>query len=144
MLRRFAILCALWLVSLGRPAMACKCLSSLQPCNQTSASDVVFIGTVESMEPVFLSRWNPFSQASMGSLNQAYIDAREHPSDASIARLKSAYRTAFPDFAADQQSRLQSAKTAARGGIPVLRGVRPRNAGAVQGENASQAPGRRR
>jgi hypothetical protein len=113
MVRRLAILCALWLVALGRPALACKCISSLEPCNQTGASDVVFIGTVESMEPVFLSRWNPSSQASMGSLNEAYIDARQHPSDESIARLKSAYRKAFPDLAADQQSRLQSAKTAA-------------------------------
>jgi len=113
MLRRFAISCVFWLVSLGRPALACKCISSLQPCNQTSSNDVVFIGTVESMEPVFLSRWNPSSQASMESLNQAYIDARQHPSDESIARLKSAYRKAFPDQAAEQQSRLQSAKTAA-------------------------------
>jgi hypothetical protein len=113
MLRRFAILCALWLVSLGRPALACKCIASLQPCNQTSSSDVVFIGTVESMEPVFLSRWNPSSQASMESLNEAYIDARQHPSDESIARLKSAYGKAFPDLAADRQSRLQTAKTAA-------------------------------
>jgi hypothetical protein len=101
------------MVSLGRPALACKCLSSLGPCNQTGSSDVVFIGTVESMEPMFLSRWNPSSQASMAPVNEAYIAAREHPSDESIARLKSAYRKAFPDMAADQEIRLQSAKTAA-------------------------------
>jgi hypothetical protein len=51
MLRRLAILCVLWLVSLAPRALACQCIGSLQPCNQTAASDVVFIGTVESMEP---------------------------------------------------------------------------------------------
>jgi hypothetical protein len=113
MLRRFAILCALWLIGLALPAPACKCISSLQPCNQTSASDTVFIGTVESVEPMFLSRWSPSNQASMESLNEAYIEARQHPSDKSIERLKDAYRTAFPDMAADQQERLQTVKTAA-------------------------------
>jgi Carboxypeptidase regulatory-like domain len=107
-----AICVALWSALFARPAMACKCLSVLQPCGQTSASDVVFIGTVESIEPMFLSRWNPSSPASMTSLNEAYIDARQHPSDASISRLKGAYRKAFPDLAGDLDSRLQSAKTA--------------------------------
>ena len=74
---------------------------------------MVFIGTVESMEPMFLSRWNTASQASMESLNAAYIDARQHPSDASLDRLKNAYRAAFPDLAADQQNRVETAKTAA-------------------------------
>jgi hypothetical protein len=113
MVRRIAFLCALWLAPFGRPALACKCLTSLQPCNQTSASDVVFIGTVEMMEPLFLSRWNLSSQASMESVNEAYIDARQHPSPESIDHLKNAYRKAFPDLAADQQDRLQAAKTAA-------------------------------
>ena len=113
MLRRLAILCVLWLVSLASPVLACQCISSLQPCNQTAASDVVFIGTVESMEPMFLSRWNPSNQASMQSLNEAYIEARRSPSDQAIERLKNAYRKAFPDMPADRQSRLQTAKTAA-------------------------------
>ena len=80
MVRRFAIVCALGLLPLCRPAPACKCIGSLSPCNQTGASDVVFIGTVESMDPTFLNRWNMSSQASMASVNEAYIDARQHPS----------------------------------------------------------------
>jgi hypothetical protein len=111
--RRFAIVCALWLMALAPPALACKCISALQPCNQTSATDAVFIGMVESIEPMFLSRWNASNQASMESLNEAYIEARQHPSDRSIEHLKNAYRQAFPDTAADQQERLQTAKTAA-------------------------------
>jgi hypothetical protein len=112
MVRRSAIALALWLVPFAHPVLACKCLSVLQPCGQTSASDVVFIGTVESIEPIFLSRWNTASAASLESLNEAYIDARQHPSDASIGRLKNAYRKAFPDLAGDMEDRLRSAKTA--------------------------------
>ena len=65
------------------------------------------------MEPLFLSRWNLSSHGSMESVNEAYSDARLHPSTVSIDRLKDAYRKAFPDLAADQQDRLQTAKTAA-------------------------------
>ncbi len=49
----------------------------------------------------------------MISLNQAYIDARQHPSDESIARLKDVYRRAFPDLTGDRRSLLQNARTAA-------------------------------
>jgi hypothetical protein len=110
MVTRLAICLALWC---AQPALACKCLSAFQPCTQTVSSDVVFIGTVESIEPMFLSRWNPSSSVSMESLNEAYIDARQHPSDASIDSLKNAYRKAFPDQAADMDARLKGAKTAA-------------------------------
>jgi hypothetical protein len=113
MVRKLSILCFLSLASLGRPALACKCISSLSPCNQAGSSDVVFIGTVEAMDPVFLNRWNLSSRLSMASLNEAYLDARQHPSDASVDRLKNAYRTAFPDVAADREDRLRSARTAA-------------------------------
>ena len=113
MVRKLSILCLLSLASLDRPALACKCISSLAPCNQTGSTDVVFIGTVESMDPMFLNRWNLSSPSSVASLNEAYLDARQHPSGESIDRLKNAYRRAFPDLAADQQSRLQGAKTAA-------------------------------
>jgi hypothetical protein len=111
-IRRLPILCVLSLVPLGGPALACKCISSLSPCNQVGASDVVFIGTVESMDPIFLNRWNLSSQSSLAALNEAYLDARQHPSDDSIARLKDAYQKAFPDLDADRKSRLQGAKTA--------------------------------
>lgn len=95
------------------PARGCKCISAFLPCNQTVSSDVVFIGTVESIEPLFLSRWNHSNQASMAAVNQAYVDARQHPSPESIDRLKQTYRKAFPALAAQEQERLQSASTAA-------------------------------
>lgn len=112
--RGLPIVFLLSLTSVARPAAAaCKCISSFSPCNQAAASDAVFIGTVVSMEPTFLSRWNLSNQASMTSLNQAFLDARQHPSGESIAKLKDAYRKTFPEFASDQEDRLQAAKTPA-------------------------------
>ena len=109
---RFAFACVLCLLPFAPRAFACSCISSLLPCHETLASDVVFIGTVESMEPMFLSRWNLTSPKNMESLNEAYLTARQHPSDASIESLKNAYRQAFPDIAAGEESRLATAKTA--------------------------------
>ena len=42
---------------LASPAMACKCLASYPVCNEAAQSNVVFIGTVESIEPGFLDPW---------------------------------------------------------------------------------------
>ena len=39
--------------------MACKCLVSYPVCNEVATSNLVFIGTVESIEPAFLDPWNP-------------------------------------------------------------------------------------
>ncbi|MES1258504.1 MAG: hypothetical protein ABUS51_08735, partial [Acidobacteriota bacterium] len=57
-----------------------------------AASNLVFIGTVESIQPIFLSRWNLANRPSMGLLNDAYSEALEHPSAAALNRLKDAYR----------------------------------------------------
>jgi hypothetical protein len=112
-MRGLPTLLVLTLVPLARPALACKCISSFSACNQTGASDVVFIGTVESIEPMFLTRWNLSSQESVEALNETYLAARQHPSDESLTRLKDAYRKTFPEMTDDQKTRLQNAKTAA-------------------------------
>ena len=48
---------------------ACQCLLTLSACNEVALADRVFIGTVESVEPSFLNRWNP-SKASSLPLSQ--------------------------------------------------------------------------
>jgi hypothetical protein len=93
-------------------ARACQCQTSYTACNEVAVSDLVFIGTVESMSPVFLSRWNLRNSATLQSLNAAYLAALDHPSDASLARLKDAYMRSFPDLAPDEKDRLRAAKTA--------------------------------
>jgi hypothetical protein len=54
---RRALLVA-WL-SIPTALPACQCLLTLSACHEAAVADRVFIGTVESVEPSFLNRWNP-------------------------------------------------------------------------------------
>src|SRR5277367_6330098 len=92
-------LCFLSLILLPRIAAGCACQTSYGSCNEVAVSNLVFIGSVVSIEPIFLNRWNLTSRASLQSLNNAYQDAQEHPSDTSLARLKGVYLKNFPDLA---------------------------------------------
>ena len=111
MMRGCALMSVLPLILLGGPARACECMVSLSTCHEVGSSDLVFIGTVELIEPMFLNRWNLTSPAYIRSINDAYTGAREHPSAAALARLKDAYLKTFPELAADQKNQVQAAKT---------------------------------
>jgi hypothetical protein len=111
MMRACAVLSLLPLTLLPRPARACDCMVSLSTCHEVGASDLVFIGTVELIEPMFLNRWNVTSPASIRSLNDAYTGARERPSAAALTQLKDTYLKTFPELAADAKNRVQAAKT---------------------------------
>jgi Carboxypeptidase regulatory-like domain len=90
---------------------ACKCDATFSACHEVVASDLVFIGTVESIEPIFLSRWNQTGRSSVRSLNDAYTDAQQHPSAAALNRLKNEYLKIFPALTADDKGKLAAAKT---------------------------------
>jgi len=62
-----ALLVSLLAIPTARPA--CQCLLTLSACNEVALADRVFIGTVESVEPSFLNRWNR-SKASSLPLSQ--------------------------------------------------------------------------
>jgi hypothetical protein len=109
--RAFSVLCFLSSAFLPQPVRACKCEASFSACHEVGASDLVFIGTVESIEPIFLSRWNLTSRSSLRSLNDAYVDALQRPSTAALDRLKDEYRKMFPGLAEDQKRKLAAAKT---------------------------------
>jgi hypothetical protein len=111
MTRAFSVLFLGLSMLLSRPAHACGCMLALSTCNEVGASDLVFIGTVASIEPMFLNRWNLASPASLRSLNNAYTIAREQPSAAALARLRDAYLKTFPDIPADEKNQVQAAKT---------------------------------
>jgi hypothetical protein len=111
MMRGCALLSVLSLMLLPRPARACECMVSLSTCHEVGSSDLVFIGTVELIEPMFLNRWNLTSPASIRSIDDAYTGAREHPSAAALARLKDAYLKTFSELTADQKNQVQAAKT---------------------------------
>jgi hypothetical protein len=95
-----------------QPMLACKCLMSLSACNEVSASNVVFIGTVESIEPNFLNYWNLASPAALQSLNDAFLEAQKQPSEANLTRLKETYLKTFPEAVGDEQGSVKGAKTA--------------------------------
>jgi hypothetical protein len=50
------LLVSLLAIPTARPA--CQCLLTLSACHEVTLADRVFVGTVESVEPSFLNRWN--------------------------------------------------------------------------------------
>ncbi len=102
------LLSSLWCC---RTASACECEASFASCKEVRLSDLVFVGTVESIEPIFLSRWNGANQSAMQSLNQAYISAQEHPSADSLHQLKDKYLSMFPAMDEREKKQVQTAGT---------------------------------
>jgi hypothetical protein len=88
---------------------ACECETSFSACHEVGASDLIFIGTVQSIEPIFMNRWYMTNQSPMRSLNDAYNEAQQHPSAAALDRLKDTYLNIFPGLAPVEKRRLQAA-----------------------------------
>ena len=53
------------LLSIPTALPACQCLLTLSACHEVAMADRVFIGTVESVEPSFLNRWNRSKSSSL-------------------------------------------------------------------------------
>jgi hypothetical protein len=102
-----AWLCAF--VLLGPPAFACNCTLSVPVCNAVAYSNVVFIGTVESITPIFLSDWNLSRRPELQQLNQANERYLADRSPQNLAALKDVFRKTFPDLQDDQRDRLEKA-----------------------------------
>src|SRR5271155_116669 len=101
----------LLLLLIPRPTQACSCDASLSACNAVGTNSLVFIGAVESIEPNALSRWNLTNRSTLRSLADAFADARQNPSAADLARLKSMFREVFPGAAADEKRQLEAARS---------------------------------
>jgi hypothetical protein len=89
------------LLLIPAPLPACECLLTLSACHEVAVADRVFIGTVESVAPSFLNRWNPSKSPSL---------LLSEPS-ASLASLKDEYRKVFPDLPENYKRQLAAAKT---------------------------------
>ena len=95
------------------PALfGCDCQLSLSACREAAASDVVFIGTVEAMDPGAFSRWNPAQRASLESLNRGYDQARENAVPGALDDLKKSYLKLFPDLPEDRRQAIRKAASA--------------------------------
>lgn len=91
------------------PANACQCEASFGACKEVRISDLVFVGVVQSIQPLFMSRWYGANQTGMQSLNNAFLQAQEHPSPDSLHQVKDAYLATFPQLDELQKRLVESA-----------------------------------
>ncbi len=90
-------------------AEACKCLASYPVCNEVAQTDVIFIGTVEAIEPAFLDPWNA-DRLSLLPTNEI-LRLREEGSAASLAKLKDIYLKLYPNMPVRNKEEIEAAKT---------------------------------
>ncbi len=92
-------------------AAACRCPAHLTVCNEATTSNLVFIGTVESVSPRFLDSWNPDQMPALRSLNQDADKARANSKTQDFAALRDKYLKMLPDADEDLHKRLSDATT---------------------------------
>jgi Carboxypeptidase regulatory-like domain len=92
-------------------ALACQCPPPPSVCQRVGATDIVFVGTVESIAPRFLDYWNPEQRQSLTLLNAETARAQADRSAASLAAARQAYAAIFPDLPEDSRKLLESATT---------------------------------
>jgi len=73
MIRALSVLCFLWSIVLPRPVLACQCETLFSTCNEVAESDLVFIGTVQSIDPISLNLWNLTSPVSVRLLLRSSV-----------------------------------------------------------------------
>jgi hypothetical protein len=92
------------------PALACKCLVTYPVCREVSASDIVFIGVVESVGPALLDPWHggdPTSAIPVGEIERLQRDG----TPAAAGQLKEIYRKILGNLTDADDRDLVSAKT---------------------------------
>lgn len=78
------------------PAQPCRCAASYPVCTEAAQTDVIFIGTVESVEPAFLDPWNADRLTLLPT--DEILRLREENSPASLAKLKQIYLKLYPNM----------------------------------------------
>ena len=92
---------------------ACNCLVSRSTCQEVANSNLVFIGTVESIEPSLLDYWKP--QAHRDWLQDPeFVALRKNKSEPALTRLKDRYLKLLFDLPDFEKSQIQSAATQER------------------------------
>ncbi len=92
------------------PALACKCLVTYPVCPEVAASEVVFIGTVESVGPSFLDPWHWRDPASAIPLDEIER-LRRDGSPAAARQLKAIYGKMLGNLTGADERKLESATT---------------------------------
>ncbi len=91
------------------PGYACKCPPLLDVCAETLYSNVVFVGTVESITPDFMTHWKPSQREPVAQINSALEQYLKDRSPAHFSALKQAVRSALPGLPEEEQQRLETA-----------------------------------
>jgi len=102
-------LALLWVFSMV--LSACECEASFAACKEVRVSDLVFTGTVESIQPIFMDRWYGTDQSAMRTLNDAFMHAQEHPSAESLHSVKDTFLAMFPSMDDREKKQVQAADT---------------------------------
>jgi hypothetical protein len=94
-------------------APACKCAGSASVCTAVLTSDLVFIGTVESIEPSFIDPWDPSFQERLDeNVSVEEFDGLEQDqTPEGIAKIKKIYLDVFPDMPESYKRQFADAKT---------------------------------
>ena len=93
------------------PMLACECGQHLTACGEVAASGAVFIGTVESAAPAFMSRWYPVPRPALDALDAADQRYLAGQTGGDLSVLKDAFRKLFPNLPEDARGRLEEATT---------------------------------
>jgi hypothetical protein len=102
---------AIVLLTIPALASACTCQLGLSVCNEVAAGTLVFSGTVESVTPHLLDRWNRDRRGSMDELGAVHERFSRDGSPANLAALKREIQRLLPDLPLDRQQQLDSATT---------------------------------
>lgn len=92
-------------------ALGCQCPAPPSICQRVAQSEIVFIGTVESVAPHFLDYWNPEQKQSLTLLNAETARAEADRSAGSLAAAKLAYASIFPDLPEESKKLLDDANS---------------------------------
>jgi hypothetical protein len=99
------------LILIPAPALACKCLVAYPACPEAASSDVIFIGTVESVETGFMDRWHSARSSADALQADEVVRLQKEGSADSLAKLKEIYLKMFPDLPAPDKTELLAAAT---------------------------------
>lgn len=102
---------AVFALLLAWRALACDCGLRSSVCNEVASPGAVFIGSVESTAPSFMSRWYPLPRPALNQLNAADERYLAGQTAANLSSLKDAFRKLFPNLPEDDRGRLDNAAT---------------------------------
>jgi hypothetical protein len=89
---------------------ACSCVTSLSTCQEVAASNVVFIGTVQAVEPNLLDAWSAHAHRNWMQ-DPELLELRKNRSASGVAALQARYLHLLSDLPDAAKARILAAGT---------------------------------